>query len=332
MELFNEMQTWIAAFPEQLMEGEKQFSLWKAEPKHPYDKLLWVGMGGSAFAANFLQDLIQHQIPIFVLRHYELPAWVDEKTLVVLSSYSGNTEEVLIAGEKLLEQKRNDFIIITSGGQLQQWQSYSDYPILSLPKGYVPRAAVGYAIAAGCIILQRFWNIALPNFYKIAKTLKRLNISFIAKNFLEKELFLYIDEHLPLYVYVPYNLNAIGLRFKQQVNENVKCHLSFAVLPEMNHNELVGWQRDKGIVWFLTSRFAHERIKKRIAITAELLLQCGSIANLAIFQPPDTLTREEELFFYLHLVDWFSLHWAQWEQVPPTPIAFIDYLKMKLSQ
>ena len=126
-----------------------------------YNKVLIIGMGGSAIGADFARTIIQNDLtmPIFVLRDYLIPNWVDKSTFVIVSSYSGNTEETLAAYNKCLNRGCKS-IAISTGGELTKIALKNDTGIISLPKGYQPRAAIGYSLS---IMLLLFEEIGLVN-------------------------------------------------------------------------------------------------------------------------------------------------------------------------
>jgi glucose/mannose-6-phosphate isomerase len=218
--------------------------------------IVFAGMGGSAIAGDLVRDWLdtEMRIPMESVRGYHLPAYVDEETLVFLISYSGNTEETLSCMLDALN-KGCKIVIISSDGALQRVNKALGFPVIGLPKMAAARVSFPYLFAPIPYILAQ---LNLLSFEKVdhdmavaTKTVDRLSREYaiqvpFEKNFAKKAA-LQIFGTLPIiYGYGPYR--SVGLRFKTQVNENCKLPARFDVFPELNHNEIMGWEASKTIL------------------------------------------------------------------------------------
>jgi glucose/mannose-6-phosphate isomerase len=202
-----------------------------------------VGLGGSGIGADLVQALCADKLklPFSVCKHYQLPAYIDAHSLVIASSFSGNTEETLAAVAVAVERKATVFCI-TSGGKLAEFAQQNGLFTVLLPvEAACPRAHLGYSCINLLFILQKIgllegWDLKgqLTRSFEALhqkQDLIREKADQLAADLVEKVPFLYADSLI----------EPLLIRFKQQINENAKqlCHT--AVFPEMNHNELVGW-------------------------------------------------------------------------------------------
>ena len=332
----------LESFPAQLEEAETlgrkfEISQIPAAPAH----ILFVGMGGSAMAGELLRLLGRDRspVPMTVIRDYTLPAWVDEKTLVVGLSYSGNTEETISAFREA--RKRSAGLLgISSGGKLGAFCQSEKIPFVQIPGGRPPRTALGYLTIPVFLIFQRaglFSKISgeLEELREIAQEkVRRFGLKNDEKENPAKQLARQFQGKLPVF-YAPENLGALALRWKAQINENAKQQAFWNVLPEMNHNEIVGWELAGQDSWqgsfhavFLHDQNGDPRIRRRIEITAEMLKKRG-VEILSL----NTEGRSyfARLFSLILLADFTSYYLALLNGVDPTPIPVIDALKSKLS-
>ena len=202
------------------------------------------GLGGSGIGASIAKQIadLQTNIPIEASKSYFIPGYVNQNTLVIISSYSGNTEETLNA-LKLALEKNAHIICITSGGEIEKIANTNKLDLIKLPAGFPPRACLGYSLTQ---LLQVFYKYGiikenpLKEISSVAEFLKneRENIKTEAQHIAKK-----IHDKTPVIYTTTYN-EALAIRVRQQLNENSKMLCWHHVIPEMNHNELVGW-RDK---------------------------------------------------------------------------------------
>jgi len=300
--------------------------------------IICAGMGGSGIAGDIAQLFLKStlSVPFITVKNYTLPSWCNENTLVILLSYSGNTEETLSCFDEALA-KKSHIIGITSGGKLQQrLQNYS-YDTICIPKGLPPRAALGYLSVP---ILYCLYHLDLtPNpTHDLVNTIKLLKKS--------RTLFSQADPDNPAYTLAQQMQNSmpfiygetettacIAARWRAQLAENSKIIAGIHTLPELNHNEIVGWQNNTticsniGIIWLLDNAM-HTRNKLRYNFTKNIIndhaqYQCDITSKGDSFM--------ERMFYLIHFGDWVSFWLAIVNNVNPTNIDNIIQFKKMMS-
>ncbi|UCG60445.1 MAG: bifunctional phosphoglucose/phosphomannose isomerase [Candidatus Zixiibacteriota bacterium] len=300
-----------------------------------------VGMGGSAIGGDLARTLLASklQIPFHVCRHYVVPEYVDDETLVIASSYSGNTEETLSALDDALSRKAM-IVAISTGGLLTDVSTLNDFPLIVVPSGFQPRAALGYSFVPLLIFLEKIGlikNVA-DELNRLIGQLKNLREDYIedvpVENNPAKQLAEQIHGRIAIIYSGPTLTDAVGLRWKGQICENAK-NLAFANnYAEFNHNELVGWSetvqkhQDQLIVIQLRDRDDHPQITKRMNIVKGLIEDRGIKVVDVESQGDSSLTR---MFSLIQLGDFVSYYLAVLNEVDPTPVKVIETLKGMLS-
>ena len=304
-------------------------------------RILYFGMGGSAIAGNLLYDTLFDQVkaPIDVVRGYNCPAYCNENTLVIASSYSGNTEETLSAINKI-DKTGAAVLAITSGGELKKKATSKNWNLINIPGGLPPREALGYSFFPLYHTLGRIGLLSdyKPNTKKIAAFVHDIAIrndhATSDGHVFSEELAKTIKGKIPLiYSTVPY-LNTISRRWQNQFHENSKSMAFANVIPEMNHNEIVGWEQDTDllknlVVIFLENEDPHPRVKKRIELTKKIIQKKGAQVVELYTQGK---TRLEKIFSLIVLGDWVSYYLAIYYKKDPVAIKNIDYLKGELAK
>lgn len=303
-------------------------------------QILLCGLGGSAIGGDLLRSYLADElrIPFSVNRHYTLPRFVGPETLVIISSYSGNTEETNAAHREAIKRKSR-ILCITSGGTTAALARRNKTALITIPGGSPPRAALGYSFFPLLIALGRLGLIAKKE-GAIRETLGLLEA--------KAEMYaipdpscnpaLQLAEHCRGKLNILYSsvdrLDAVCTRWRGQIAENAKS-LSFGhVLPEMNHNELVGWNvlrdqmRDLHVL-FLRDRDDHPRVRVRLDITRETVRAYTSHITEVWSEGTSPLAR---MFSLVYLGDWMSFYLAMLHRVDPTPVAIIDRLKEELAK
>ncbi|MGF1532764.1 MAG: bifunctional phosphoglucose/phosphomannose isomerase [Bernardetiaceae bacterium] len=330
------MQQLIADFPAHLSEAARLRITHSDTPKpQALQNVLIVGMGGSgiggALAISLLEPLAP--CPIQCLSTYDLPAYVGARTLVLASSFSGNTEETLQATHTALHARQAPVLAVTSGGQLGDWAQQHQFPHVMLPvKAASPRAHLGFSLAALLKLLH--WAGISPKDF--TDDLQRI-ADFIAQqqNQIAEEaeqVAHLIHGFLPI-IYTDQTLLPVATRLRQQINENAKQLAHIAPIPEMNHNELVAWNDPTDLlrktrVIFMASDFEHPRVGLRRQILHKLLPSTTTAYHFKT-QGKDLLT---QLFYAIHWGDWLSWYLAQQNGVDPFPVSIIEQLKAALKQ
>ncbi len=296
------------------------------------------GMGGSAIGGDVIRGLMHSHLrcPITVSRHYQVPAWVDENTLVVCSSYSGNTEETLSAFQDAMAKKAQ-ICGVTTGGELGKFLAAKGYDQVNIPAGLQPRAALAYSFIPTLFLLEKFRVFQNDFQEKLTDAIEFL--SHVRNEFSQDndENSLYslaqnIYRTLPVIYAQTNSLSVVANRLKGQLAENSKMLAYFNELPELNHNEIVGWENNREILGqisllWLKDEKDHERVTLRQNITEDVL--SGLAANQ--FHLSGTATAYFVRFLELiHVSDWISFWCAVLHGTDPTPVEKIDRLKKEL--
>ncbi|MCP4633982.1 MAG: bifunctional phosphoglucose/phosphomannose isomerase [candidate division Zixibacteria bacterium] len=297
------------------------------------------GMGGSAIGGELLGAYLQNKIsiPFFINRSYSVPEYVDENSLVIASSYSGNTEEILTAFKEVLNRK-SQIVVISSNGNLGADAARMDIPIITLPGGYMPRAALGFGFFPLMIILSRLglFSIEKSELNSIADYLDRRTEQFIPESDdnLAVTVARGIHGKLPIIYGADAVFGAIAMRFKQQICENSKSLAFSNVFPEFNHNEIVGFEilpvhSNKIVVIMITDTDCHHRIKIRMKILSKYFNDKGIEV---IYINSEGNSELEKMFSVIQIADYCSYYLAILNKTDPTPIESIDFLKNELDK
>lgn len=306
-------------------------------------KIVFSGLGGSAIGADFIRSYLAYdlKIPILVNRHYRLPEFVDPSTLLIVSSYSGDTEETLSSLEEGVKRKAK-LLAIASGGELERQALVHLFPLIKIPGAFPPRAALGYCVVPLLVALSKigFGSAYRAQELKEAVELIRgladshygLGVPFeknLAKQFADA----CFEKYPIIYSSVDY-FDVVALRWRGQIGENAKAFASHHVLPEMNHNELVGWQNPKELlkktaVFFLRDQLDHKRIQVRMNLSHSIIERSAGKTIEIYSQGKGLLAR---MFSLIHLGDWVSFYLSCLYQVDPTPVEVIQHLKSELAK
>lgn len=335
----------ILKFPHQFEEASRGGCGFSGKLVGPGDiaSVVLAGVGGSAIGAEFVRSRLIYlaRVPICVFRHYRLPAFVNSKTLMIASSYSGNTEETVQAVEEGIAQKAN-IVVITSGGKLQELAREKGLALIKVPQGYPPRMAIGFSISSILSVLETL-GIA-PSFQseleETAGLLKQLaqdqyQIEIPEAKNPAKRLARALLGKFPLIYASSDYMEAVALRWREQLEENAKTLSGHFLFPEMTHNEIVGWCHPRDLlnrftaVFLVDSKQDHERIQYRFQFAEEVIrgAQAEVIRLEACGQSPFA-----RMFSLAYLSDFVSFYLAMLNEVDPTSIQVIDQLKKELSK
>lgn len=311
----------LRAFPEQIREG---YNLGKIILKKPINKIIIAGMGGSGITGDLTKIILRDKpIRTEVIKDYEVPKWVDEETLIIAVSYSGNTEET-IAAYKEATRKGAEAVIISSGGKLAEIAKTNNHHHIKIPSGYQPRMALGYLFFPILRLLETNKIIepqetAVNNLINI---LRKTNLYPKAIELSEK-----IKGKTPI-IWSAKWFSPIAYRWKTQINENAKAPAFWHELSELNHNEILGFKNKNSdyIIIILSTDEDHHRIKKRITITKEILQKQG-IPTIELGIKGGLLNK---IFTTIHLGDLTSYFLALRLETDPTPVTTIEELKKQL--
>lgn len=310
--------------------------------KRDFTKIVFVGMGGSAIGADLVRSYLysESKIPVLVCREYELPAYVDSLTLVFVSSYSGNTEETLSAYIDA-RQKNACIVAISCGGKLKEYAKNDNNTFIEIPSNLPPRTAFGYlSIIPLCIFAKLGLigevNSSINQMVKILEDLKNKNLSpritqkdnlakFIASKLFNKFAVIYSGS---MY------FDVCAIRLRSQLNENSKVLASSHLFPEMNHNEIMGWQNPKKlfkdfVVLMLRDKHMHQRIAKRMDVTKDILKKEG-VGVFEIWSKGENLL--SRIFSLIYIGDFISFYLAILYGIDPAPVDRVTYLKNQLAK
>ena len=245
----SDMFSKILAFPSQLRQG------WEIGLKtHPgfdvsrFENIVFSGMGGSAIAGDLIRCLLFEylKMPFSINRDYRVPGYVDSRTLFIASSYSGNTEETVTALNTAGESGCK-IVCLSSDGILSAEAEEKGYLVFKIPPGFPPRAALGYSLGVLLYFFQDMNReiISSEAFSEMVSFLEKESQSWKKWDDEKNESLVLakgIYKRIPL-IYTSQDRGAgIGMRWRAQINENSKSHAFWNAFPELNHNEIMGWQ------------------------------------------------------------------------------------------
>lgn len=299
--------------------------------------LVVCGMGGSAIGGDLIKTIINEQlsIPFSVIRDYQLPNYVNENSLVILISYSGETTETLSCAKKAIKRK-SPIIVIASDGELEKIAKENKWPIFKIDYQSQPRAALAWLTMPILVILEKLNLLNLKNFNleENLKLLEQFGQNFRPNIPTEKNIAKYLAyfcfDHLPI-IFASEKFTAAARRWKTQFNENSKNFAVWENLPESLHNTIEGdkpWRlKDEFVFLFFDSSLDEPLFHQSAKIWQKLLNQ-ENIRWEAIPSFGDNLFLAN--FAYVLLGDWVSFYLAMLNQVDPTPVEKIKWLKEQL--
>lgn len=324
------MKTLIQNFPSNLLQAVE------IAKKHPLNKeyndirnVLICGLGGSGIGGKLVSQWFEKElkVPVTICQTYDIPNFVNQHTLVIGSSYSGNTEETLSALEQA-HQQHAQILAVCSGGKLADFCQAKGYEYIVVPGGNPPRTQLGFSI----VQLTHFFieagllkEGALTKFLEAAEVLEA-NVEAIHAKAKELADFIHAKD---LIIYATSEYEGVAVRARQQFNENAKILCSHHVIPEMNHNELVGWAGGKmhHAVLLLRTGDEHPQNDKRFEFTKKAVFsKTVHLYELAA----DFNNCIANSLYLIHIIDWASFYLAEKTQIDPNEIEVINKLKASL--
>ncbi len=297
-----------------------------------------VGMGGSAIGGDLVRTLCADAapVPFAVVRDYTLPAWVGQRTLVIASSYSGGTEETL-AGYAEARQRGARVAVVTSGGTIAERAAADGYPAVTIPGGLQPRAALGYSLGAVLRLARALGLLALPDAdfaaaVADARARAERHDADDDANPARALSAAYVG-NLPVIYTAAGFLEAVGMRWRTQIHENAKHPAVGNVFPELDHNEIMGFEAGppdllaRMHVEVLRDRDDHPQVQKRYAATKTLV--AGDVHGWTEVHT-EGATRLGRMLSLVQLGDAASFWLAMRKDVDPTPVETIQQLKKTL--
>ena len=293
------------------------------------------GLGGSAISADLIKNYLvdEIEIPIIVNRKYNLPNFASNKTLFIASSYSGNTEETISS----LKQAINigcKIVCITTGGEVELIANSKGIPCVKVQPGFQPRYSLGLSFFSLLKVFQELKLISdqtkivesVISLWK-QKGIEYSKIGNYAYTFAES-----LVGFIPVIYSVADSTSAVGYRFKCQLNENSKLHAFHNEIPEMNHNEIIGWESYQEKVFHskiitIVDETYHPQIQKRFDILKDIFSKSG-VETVSLRSNEELL--KVRLLDLIYLGDWISYYVGVLRGYDPIEIDNIYTLKDRL--
>ena len=305
------------------------------------NNVVFTGMGGSAIGADVIKSLCESvlNVPVCVNRGYRLPFYVNEKTLLIVSSYSGNTEETCCALREGLTKKAR-IIILTTGGRIGVIAGENNIPVISMPGGYPPRQALAFSVFLLFPFFEKLfhYNMLSDSLREIVGMLENMRDNEIGpavsfeRNIAKKTASKLVNKFPVIYSFDE-DFAPVALRWRGQLEENSKVIASHHVIPEMNHNEIMGWQKGdlakSCAAILLKDEKSRSRLNERLEITKKIISSSGAEVIEIESRGEHILCRVLSL---IYTADFVSLYLAVLNSVNPTSIDNIDYLKQELAR
>lgn len=335
----------IRSFPDHIARGVRIGREGRRIPPGRARRIVILGMGGSAIGGDLLRSFVQSypdaKVPITISRGYEPPV-CDRSTLVVASSYSGNTEETLTALE-IAGETAGEILAVTTGGRLAEIASERGYRTILLPTGLQPRAALAFSF------IPLAWRLGVVSELFGATVRAEIESGVIEAETLTRRLAARYGREsgagnrarsiaarlagsIPVIYSACDRLDVVNLRWRGQIQENAKQVAFGNLLPEMNHNEINGYGlpgdlMKRFVPVFLRDREDHPRVAARIDATKSIL---GRLTGGSLVVTSTGESRLARIFSLIHLGDWVSYWMALRNGVDPTPVPVIEGLKKRL--
>ena len=327
-----EMKSLVEQFPSQMREaieiGRKAVV---SKPAREVRNVLITGLGGSGIGGTIVSELAfsECSVPVQVSKGYFIPSYIGPHSMVIVSSYSGNTEETL-ACMKQAQEKGAMIYCVTSGGDVEEFAKANKLDAIVIPGGMPPRACLGYSLTQLIFIFTECGLLSsehVANLEKAAALIEGKQKEIVIR---AKEVAAFLLGKTPI-IYSTTLYEGVAVRFRQQLNENSKVLCWHHVIPEMNHNELVGWaggSEEFAVVLFRDSA-EYERNAYRIQLNKDIITrytphytEIGTEGNSYL----------EKAFYLVHVGDWISVELASLRGVDAVEVNVINFLKAELGK
>lgn len=300
--------------------------------------VVFAGMGGSSLQAEFARQWPQLKVPYIICKDYDLPAFVNEQTLVIAASYSGNTEETLSACHQAMD-KQAILVICAGGGKLEALARQHDLPLVTIPKAVQPRMAVFYSyrilveilVAYGLAeegVLEQLGTAARH----LASSVKQWTKDVPVTDNPAKQLALKLMGKTPI-VYSGPKMSAAAYKWKIGFNESSKNTSWYGLYPEFNHNEFMGWtshpiEKPFAVIDLLSS-FEHERTQKRFEVSDRLL---SGMRPKALPVNAEGNSELEHMLYLTLFGDFVTIYLGILNGVDPSPVELVEKFKIELGK
>jgi glucose/mannose-6-phosphate isomerase len=333
----------LIALPEQIKEACRIGEGLGGKIKIVPNKVLILGMGGSAIAGDLLRNYLSNleggkHIQIVVNRDYDIPHYIDKDWLVIASSYSGNTEETITA-MKSAENKTKNIIGICTGGKLENYLKINEYPVIKIPGGLQPRAAIAYSFFPLLYLMMLNGAIKEVGINEIAISINKIleltkeQVKIFKEESEENQAYIIarnVFEYMPI-IYTSSKYEVVNLRWRGQFQENSNIPSFGSILPEMNHNEInaLDYSKLKEFYFFiLKDKYENERVEKRFNFLIDLFKKNKLKFATIELNDKNILVN---YFEFIQLADWISFWMGLMRGEDPTEIKNIMALKEYMS-
>lgn len=326
------MRTLVEGFPAQLEEALRiGKSTVLSKPSRPLANVFIAGLGGSGIGGSIISELAfpACPVPVSVGKGYFIPEWVGENSLVIISSYSGNTEETYACFEQAIARNAH-IVCVSSGGKVIDTARSRSIDHIVIPGGMPPRSCLGYSLTQLLFIFVHHGLLPSSSVTEIEKAVQLISSEQQSIRSEAEKLAGLLHGKMPV-IYSTTNYEGVAVRFRQQLNENAKVLCWHHVIPEMNHNELVGWaggSEEIAVILFRDPQ-EYERNNYRIEINKEIIsrytphfAEVYAKGNSAI----------EKSIYLVNLGDWISVFLASLRGVDAVEVNVINFLKGELSK
>lgn len=326
------MKSLVEAFPNHLKEAMqigRNASLKPTEKK--FNQVVISGLGGSGIGGKIVSQWVSDNcaLPILCFNDYTLPSFVQSNTLVIISSYSGDTEETVASMEQALKMGA-EVACITSGGKIAQKANELGLNLITIPGGNPPRSMFGYSAIQQLYVLAHYGLITYSFEKSIEESIEIIEKEIGSIRAQSMEIAQQVVTRIPV-LYAEASYEGVAIRWRQQINENSKMLCWHHVYPEMNHNELVGWTGGDNRVAVITLRNQddHARSQIRMEICKKIMGEkCDTVLEIWS-KGSDKIARS---LYLIHLGDWISIDLAELKKEDATAIPAILFLKGELNK
>jgi glucose/mannose-6-phosphate isomerase len=326
------MKSLVEAFPSHLTEA---LAIGRAAQMTPsnrtFHNVVISGLGGSGIGGKIVSQIVgdHSALPILCFNDYVLPQFVDKNTLVIISSYSGDTEETVAAMHEAV-QRGAEIACVTSGGKIAAYAKENNLNHIIIPGGNPPRSMFGYSSVQLFFVLAHYGIIANTFESQVAASVLLMHSNMDEIRSTAKDLAQKIVARIPI-MYTEASYEGLAIRWRQQINENSKMLCWHHVFPEMNHNELVGWTGgdNRFAVMIIRNTDDHTRSQLRMDLCKKLMGEkCDTV--LEVWSKGNS--RIERTMYLNHLGDWLSIELAELRNEDAVAIPAIIFLKNELSK
>jgi glucose/mannose-6-phosphate isomerase len=307
----------------------------KLPSRDQIDHVVLLGMGGSALAGEFLKVWPGLEVPFIISRNYDVPPFVNDRSLVIACSYSGNTEETLEAMDKA-EKRQAQLVVVAHGGKLKERATARQLPFAELPECVQPRAAAFYGLRALAAILEQagFFTGALTELEAVGRKLVDVPKTWTPDVPITQNAAKQLAEEIAGKTPIIYGGVLFGAAYKWKIsfNENAKNLAWCNALPEFNHNEFIGWSshpiEKPFVVVNLISSFDHPRVRERFTVS-EKMLSGMRPESIDIQAKGESLL--EQIIWVVMFGDFVSTYVALLNGVNPSPVDLVEKFKKELN-